>query len=195
MSGKRLMLGVIVLILGLSIAPVRAASDPATPQATVCTTAPLSIDALQELVLSGTPMSATPWTTVALNSSDVADIATTIEESVACSNANQPLRALAFFTPAYLIARFSGAGADDLGHLTAAVTRDPAPAVAADRLAVVSIGAPKALIDGRVSVLVTTANSAESFTDVLIFANIDNVWRIDETHTATPQPSTPAAKG
>jgi len=198
MLPKRLLSGSLFLFLSLSVlsTPV-AANSPATPQTEECTVAPIAIDGLQALVLSGTPVAATPSRAdAAVIAPDVAaGVTATIRQSIACTNANQPLRALALFTNAYLIARFSGAGADDLGHLTAAATRDPAPATAADRLRLVSMGVIEPLSDGRVSVVVTTANVADSFTDTLTFAKTGVVWLIDETHTATPPRATPAVQG
>ena len=195
MFRTRLLRGGIFLLVGLTLAPVAAANASATPPPTACTVAPIAIGDLQKLVLTGTPVAATSAVVARIGPDVIVGIGTTIAESVACTNANQPLRALALFTTNYLIARFSHAGAPDLGHLSAAVTRDPAPAGAADELRIVSIGEPKALSDGRVSVLVATANATEFFADVLIFAKIGDVWLIDETHTATPHLATPGGQG
>jgi hypothetical protein len=176
----------------MAVTGARAIDSPATPQPAGCTVAPITIQYLQDLVARGVANVATPASAATPTPVDMKAISQTIEQSVACSNANQPLRALALFTDRYLAARFSGAGVDDLGHLAAAVTRSPAPAVPADRLAIVSIGAPKTLADGRASVLVKTANADQEFADVLVFANIDGRWLIDEIRTATPSGATPA---
>lgn len=191
MFHHRLAASAIALLFGLTAA--RSGAAPATPLPSACTVAPIAIGDLQNLVSAGASPVATPAAETALTPGAIAAITQTIEESVACTNANQPLRALALFTDRYLVARFSGAGADDLGHLAAAVTRDPAPADPADRLAIVSIGDPELLDDGRVAVIVATANAEQEFVDRLIFAKTGDAWLIDETHSATPGPATPAA--
>jgi hypothetical protein len=195
MSRLRLASGALALLFGLTVAGAGAANAPATPEASACTIAPITIEHLQNLAAMGASPVASPALDTTPSPADIDGITQTIEESVACTNANQPLRALALFSDRYLAARFSGAGADDLGHLTAAVTRSPAPAQPADRLAIVSISAPKTLVDGRVSVIVKTSNSDQEYADVLVFVNVDGRWLIDETHPATPGGATPASQG
>jgi hypothetical protein len=180
----------IVLLLAV---PARAETLPATPQAKACTATPVTISDLQALVAAGTPIAATPAPAANLDDATKAAIVTAIEGSIACTNANQPLRALAFITDGYLVHRFTGAGHDDLGHLAAAVTRSPSPAAGGDRLALISVGDFALLPDGRISAVVTTANADQTFVDTLIFANVDGKWLIDEIASETPAPATPVA--
>jgi hypothetical protein len=191
----RLAGGAVALLFGMAVTSAGAADTPATPQPGQCTVAPITIAYLQNLVAVDASPVASPASAINQPSVDMDAISRTIEESVACTNANAPLRALALFTDSYLSARFSGAGADDLGHLAAAITRSPAPAQPADRLAIVSIGAPKLLPGGRVSVLVKTANTDQEYADVHIFVDLGGRWLIDETHSATPSGATPTPEG
>ena len=181
--------------MGLTVARAEAVTLPATPQPAECTIAAIGIGELEALVTAGTPAAASTAAVTSLSNDDFTSIEGTIEQSVACVNANQPLQALALFTNRYLVARFSGDGADDLGHLAAAATRSPAPAAPADRLAIDSIGEPALLPDGRVSVVVMTSNSRASFTDVIILEKRGDEWAIDEAHAVDPAAATPTSEG
>ena len=195
MTANRLATGLALVLFGLAISHAGAISLPATRQPSDCTIAPMAIGDLQNLVAAGASSAATPGPSQTVTPELTANIKGTIEESVACTNANEPLRALALFTDGYLVVRFSGVGSDDLGHLAAAVTRDPAPAEPADQLAILTIGDPKMLDDGRVSVIVETSNASQDFADVLILAKVGDLWLIDETHSAMPNSSTPTPLG
>lgn len=173
--------------------PAEAATLPATPQPDACTVAPISIGDLQAIVAGGTPTAATPAPVVKLDDALKADIAATVEGSIACTNANQPLRELAYFTNHYLADRFTGAGTDDLGHLAVAVTRSSSPAAGSDRLALISVNQYAVTSDGRISAVVVTANRDQTFTDTLIFAKIDGRWLIDAVGSESPAPATPVA--
>jgi hypothetical protein len=185
----------VLLAIALTIAvsvSARAQTLPATPLAAACTAAPVSINELRSIV-AASPIAATPAPAARLDDAAKNAIIAAVDGSIACTNANQPLRALSFFTTRYLAARFSGAGADDLGHLTVAVTRSPSPAAAEDRLALVSVDQFAMLSDGRVSARVTTANRDQTFVDRLIFAKTDGKWLIDEVASEAPAPATPVA--
>lgn len=172
---------------------VQAQALPATPRASACTAAPVSIAVLQAIVTAGASGVATPAAAATLDAAAKTAIVATVEGSIACTNANQPLRALSFFTRRYLAARFSGAGADDLGHLTVAVTRSPSPAASEDRLALISVDTFALVPDGRVVARVTTANRDQTFVDHLIFAKSGGRWLIDEVASEAPSPATPVA--
>lgn len=196
MKRARFIIALAALLTAVALAGAAGAQAlPATPQADACTAAPISIADLNALVARGTPGPATPAAIGAPAAATMADVTATIEQSVACANANQPLRALALFTDRYLVVRFTGSGADDLGHLAVAVTRHPAAANPADRLALISVSGLTQLQDGRVSVTVETANSQQTFVDVLILANVNGRWLIDEFQSGTPAPATPSAQG
>src|SRR5689334_9073067 len=132
----RRIIGLSTLMLGLawvvSFAPVGAMQG--TPVAVHCTAAPLSADSLTAIVEKGfkTAPALTPSDEPA-PAADLVAIYDLLTESVACTNANQPLRALSLYTDRYLAERFSGqTGEDELGHLLAAATRSPKPAAAED---------------------------------------------------------------
>jgi hypothetical protein len=155
--------------------------------------APVSISELQSIVAKGTPAAATSAAAVNLDDATESAIVATVEGSIACANANQPLRELAYFTDRYLANRFTGAGADDLGHLAVAVTRSPSPAADPDRLALISVSQYAVTSDGRVSAVVVTANRDQTFTHTMIFAKVDERWLIDEVGSESPAPATPVA--
>lgn len=121
-------------------------------------------------------------------------ISATIRRSIACANANDPMRAFALFTPRYLHERFSGEGQDDLGHLIAALSRDPAVATSEDQLALVSVADARVLPDTRVAAVVTTGNTDILFVDEVILVWQDDRWLIDQvvlgsaTGIGTPVP-------
>src|SRR3954462_14382964 len=98
-----------------------------------------------------------------------------------------PLSEFALFTDGYLAARFGGDNQDDLGHLLAALTRHPEVATEADRLHLVSVDSVVSLADGRVEATVTTSNSNDKFTDVVVFANVNDVWLIDDVGVGQPE--------
>jgi hypothetical protein len=49
--------------------------------------------------------------------------------------------------------------------------------------------------DGRLGVLVTTANADSTFTDLLVFARVDEVLQIDQVVLDVNEAATPAANG
>jgi hypothetical protein len=80
-----------------------------------------------------------------------------------------------------LAEHFAGAaGSDELGHLIAAATRDPAPAAPADRVVLAAVTNPVQYADGRVGVDVTTSNADGSWTDLIVFKQVDDAWMIDQ---------------
>ncbi|MCC6792589.1 MAG: hypothetical protein IT336_12940 [Thermomicrobiales bacterium] len=161
-----------------------------------CTVEPLTEEELVDIVAAADPNSATPtWTggnSLALADDGRNAIVATITMSIACANANDPLRAYALFTDRYLQTRFTGAGADDLGHLLAALTRPSNPAADADMLTLISMDQFLEWEDGRVSVVVVTANADLIFTDTLYLVERDGQWLIDEAIASNPAvPATP----
>ena len=87
-----------------------------------------------------------------------------VEQSLACTNANLPLAALAAYTDRYLAERFSGSsGADEIGHLLAAAPRDPDPAAPGDVVTLVEVTKPVMYGDGRLGLTVVTANATDRY--------------------------------
>jgi hypothetical protein len=96
----------------------------------------------------------------------------------------------------YLAERFAGEdGADELGHLLAAATRTPVPAAPDDQLVLLGMSQPVRYADERIGGLVTTANADSSFADLLVFAEVDEEWRIDQVVIDAGSDATPAASG
>ena len=171
------------------------ATPSATPDTAECTLEPLQPEVLAEIAAQPpvpehdlTPASQTPA------ADDVAAATQIIEQSLACTNANQPLAALAAYTDRYLNERFGGdAGSDELGHLLAAATRNPDPAAPEDVIVPVQVADPVLYSDGRLGLTVVTANATGTFTDRLILARAGGLWKIDEAILGGGPESTPAS--
>lgn len=188
------LLSVPVLAWCLFVASPVVAQDPAPVDPALCLVEPLAIEQLTDLVVSATPV---PAEEISVSGESVGEIdaetvTAVITESVACANANQPLRSLALFTDRYLGERFSGAGADDLGHLTVAVTREYAPAEPKDQLSIVAIDSLRLLSDGRIAATVVTTNATSTFTDTIVLSSSGDEWLIDQVVIGESE-STPAA--
>ena len=189
--------GIAAMSLGI---PLAGAQQPATPEAVspgLCTVPPLSEAELVDIAAAGTP---TPEVELPQEAADgevdaesIEAIEDTVRESVACANANDPLREFALFTDRYLRERFGGENQDDLGHLLAALTRDSDAAAEADQLTLVSVDELRLLEDGRIAASVKTMNARTTFVDTLIFAAVDDRLLIDEVIAGDPPPAaTPA---
>jgi hypothetical protein len=128
-----------------------------------------------------------------VRSDTVAEITAVVRGSIACTNAGDTLRALAFFTDGYVEQMFSGPeGVDYEGFLQYLAT----PVAALDvsqRVAIVDISEVRLHEEGDVSAIVTTGDPDDPFVDMLIFVNVDGKWLIAsstpvETVYATPSP-------
>lgn len=171
---------------GAAIMPDRCQVEPLTDAELV--------DIVDAAASPATPVSALDGESEPLPEDLRQPIIDTIVESVACTNANDPMRAFALFTDRYLQTRFTGEGADDLGHLLVAITRESAPAAEIDRLALISIDEFQVWPDGAVSVTVVTGNVDATYTDTLVLVEVDEVWLIDQAITTEPNvPATPSA--
>jgi hypothetical protein len=172
-------------------------SGQATPEANACSVAPLRPDHLQEIVAEGfEPPQTLDEGDPNVPAEILVRIFAIVTESVDCANANDPLRSLALFMDRYLAERFAGEdGADELGHLLAAATRTPVPAAPDDQLVLLGMSQPVRYADERIGGLVTTANADSSFADLLVFAEVDEEWRIDQVVIDAGSDATPAASG
>lgn len=160
-----------------------ASADTATPEAagTACTVAPRSFDTIA--ALSSTPTASTtpvPSSGSPADATVVAAVTDTVRMAIACANANDPLRAYALFTDRYLAERFGPAHPDDLGSLFAALSRQPAPAAAADLLSLVAVRDVTSLAPDLVAATVVTENRAARYVDRLIFQKAGDRWLIDQ---------------
>lgn len=175
-------LGALVFIICLGPGSAGAWVVPGTPSPTVCDVAPLTDAYLYRLMEADyEPAGRHDPSGRAPDRDDVNAATETVLESVACTNANQPLAALALCTDRYILERFTGEnGRDELGHLIAASSRSPQPAAPADRVAVDVVAPAIHYVDGRIGLLVTTSNAEEAWQDVVILAESDGRWLIDE---------------
>jgi hypothetical protein len=191
-SAAPLVLAIVIGVTGAGMGSV-SASEVVSPEE--CTVRPITENDLVAIVENGTPTAAVTATVEAtgeLVDDETAEVITKlVRQSIACTNANDPMRAFALFTDRYLLARFGGDYQDDLGHLLAALTREPDVASETDRLSLDSVATLTALADGRMSAIVTTSNSSATFVDTLIFAQVEDVWLIDDVILG-PTESTPA---
>jgi hypothetical protein len=195
-------LGFLFILHAFLLLSPQVVSGQATPEADACSIAPLRPDQLQEVVAEGfEPPQTLDDGEPNVPAEALVKIFAVVTESVECANANDPLRSLALFTDRYLAERFAGEdGADELGHLLAAATRTPVPAAPEDQLVLLGVGQPVRYADGRIGVLVTTANADSTFTDLLVFAEVDfaevdEEWRIDQVVIDAGSDATPAASG
>lgn len=193
---------VLLSALGFLLAAggIPASGHVATPQAeSACSISPLEPAVLEEIVAVGFEIAPDPMpSNQPVPAQAVAGIFNTLAGNIACTNANQPLRALAYFTDRYLAERFAGPdGADELGHLLAAATRSPAPAAREDQLVLVAVAELVAYTDGSVGATVQTANIDDEFTDHLVFIETAAGWRIDRVEPRRDESDmgTPAASG
>ena len=175
---------VLAIVIGVTASGIGGVSASEVVSPVECTVRPISELDLVAIVEIGTP-AATVSPVFEATGEPVDDktaeaITDLVLQSVACPNANHPMRAYAHFTDRYLIARFGGDNQDDLGHLLAALTREPAFASETDRLSLDSVAELTALADGRISANVTTSNSSATFIDTLTFARDADDWLIDE---------------
>jgi hypothetical protein len=175
----------VLVVFALILLPgeqVGAIQNTATPTGIECPVQPLLPAELKEIVAAGfEPVSALDPTADHPPATALLAIFDVLSDSLACTNANQPMSALALFSDRYLAERFAGPdGNDELGHLLAAATRTPGPAAPDDRLVLVAVSDLILYADGRIGAEVTTANVEDAFTDLIVFVETDDGWRIDQ---------------
>jgi hypothetical protein len=189
-------LTLVAVFLTLGTAEVTRASQ-ATPTPPACDIDPLNPEQLEDIVAAGPGEPGTLKPTGQPVSAELlVDVFRVITDSVDCANANDPLRSMALYSDRYLATRFAGSdGEDELGHLIAAASREPVPAAPEDRLVLLGITETVTYDDGRVGVMVTTANADSVFADLVILIQTDDGWRIDQVvlDAGNSQPGTPRA--
>ena len=168
-----------------------AAELPVTPTARSCVVEPIERVQLQDAAAGPVPRRSEPVISgVAVSEIELSRISRIVRIMTACTNANQPLRALSLVTDTYIAEYFAGpAGQDQLGHLLAASSREPEPAAVDDRLALIAIESPIRYEVGQIAVTVVTENAASRFTDELIFIETDDGWRLDQVVLGMAEPT------
>lgn len=130
-SMRQLLLVLLFAMTMATLSTIDAVAAPAsaTPESEHCTIDPLDPNQLTAIVRAGfEPAPRLEKSDQPAPATDLVAMFDVLTESVACTNANQPMRALALYTDRYLAERFSGQqGADELGHLIAASSRSPSP--------------------------------------------------------------------
>jgi hypothetical protein len=180
----------LVILRGGEASPAFAAQ---TIDATECTIAPRAFEDIADL--SSTPVAATPPSSGdgdPASASVVQAVTETIQMTVACANANDPLRSYALFTDRYLAERFGSTHPDDLGSLYASLSREPTPADEVDLLALVEVRDVAMPAEGWVEATVVTENRATRYIDRLVLQLVGGRWLIDSWAPVEDQ-ATPAA--
>jgi len=158
---------------------------PLTPDPATCDAEPIDIGALLERV--ATPVAVPTVAPVSPTGTATADqldgMTETVTASVACTNANQPLRALSFFTDDYLLHRIGDEPSVTLGHLEAASSRTPDVAAVEDRVSIEAISAGPAG-EGFAYLEVKTLSGGEPSLSSLLMVSADTGWKIDEVFVA-----------
>lgn len=158
---------------------------PITPEPSTCDAEPVDIDRLAELAaVSGEePRLYAPSESVEAPPELVDELVDVIAAAVACTNANQPLRALSFFTEDFLLHRISDEPAVTLGHLAAASTRNAEIAPVEDRLTIDRIVAARTW-PGHADLDLITTSGTKRYIDRLRLVDDDGGWMIDDTQSA-----------
>lgn len=156
------------------------AATPERIDPTSCAIEPRAFDEIADLASTPVP-AATPASGegTAADGATVQDVTDTVVIAVACANANDPLRSYALFTDRYLAERFGAAHPDDLGSLYASLSREPTPAAEEDLLSLVEVRDVTTLADGWAAAIVVTENQATTYTDRLVFQQVEGRWLID----------------
>lgn len=159
---------------------------PITPDPVLCVAEPIDIDRLVALLATPTPpvTPAPPTDVVRIASRSVQnELVDVVVAAVACTNANQPLRALSYFTEDYLLYAVSDEPAATLGHLRAAATRDPDVAAVEDRVTIEAIETVTTSSDRAEVVLLWSSGERSRVRTGLRFRDVDGGWKIYEVVT------------
>jgi hypothetical protein len=175
-----------------------ARQDDATvevPSPDECTIEPRSVPsppATREPVSSPSPSPTIPSGQPA-DEETIEAITAVVRGSIACTNAGDILRALAYFTDEYVAQMFIGPEGVDYEGFLQYLSTPPAALPGDQRLAIVEISEVQELEDETVSARVVTGNPDDPFEDILIFVEQDGEWLIAasipiKSGEATPTP-------
>jgi hypothetical protein len=169
-------------------------STPYVPDPSECTIEPRPIPSPPESpIASPTPMGAIPPPGPLVRSDTVAEITAVVRGSIACTNAGDLLRALAYFTDGYVAYMFTKPDGVDYEGFLQYLATPPAALQESQRVAIIDISEVRQHKIGLVSAIITTGDPDDPFVDLLYFVNIDGKWLIAgstpaETVYATPSP-------
>lgn len=155
---------------------------PLTPDPTACDAEPIDVEALVPAAAPAAAASpeAIPAERRIAGPSLQDELMVIVVGTVACTNANQPLRALSYFTEDYLLTRISDEPAVTMGHLEAAATRNPAVASIEDRVTIEVVENVTTWPSGAEVVLLWSSGDSELERVGLRFREVDGEWKIDE---------------
>ncbi|MDP8907895.1 MAG: hypothetical protein M3N47_01995 [Chloroflexota bacterium] len=187
-----------------------AVAFPLTPDPAECQVAPRQQDEVLTL-LTGTPVAAASPATSRLSAvpseadlpagspadaATVAGIVTTARELIACNNAGEFTRVLAFFTDDFIREAFGGDPA--LAAQVAASFATPAATLpAAAHTELLDVRGVRVLDDGRVGAVIEDRDPQQTVVFFMIFVHVGDRWLIDGQISvqaaATPTAGTPPA--
>ena len=161
----------------------RAQQYPLTPDPATCDAEPIDLETLA--LAAAPPVPAASPSVVQVerriaSRSVQEELMKVIVGSVACTNANQPLRAYSYFTEDYLLTRISDEPAVTLGHLEAAATRDPDVAPVEDRISIEVIETVTTWEGGAEVVLLWSGGADQVKRVGLRFREVGGEWKIDD---------------
>jgi hypothetical protein len=145
------------------------------------------LDPLTLPLFDATPPAAIAATPLPVSSAgEVSDdaVAEAVEIIVTCANDADPAVAWSIFTERYLAQQFADPTVTNLPAFEQFI--DVGDAQAPGSLELTELGPITTLDDGRVSVEVTVASGAATFTNTLVLAFVDDAWLIDEVLDAAP---------
>jgi hypothetical protein len=163
------------------------------PSPAECTIEPRSVPsppAMSKPVSSPSPSPTVPSGQPA-DDETIKAITAVVRGSIACTNAGDILRSLAYFTDEFVAQMFIGPNGVDYEGFLQYLSTPPAALLEDQQLAIVAISDVQELVDGTVSARVVTGNSDDHFEDILIFVEHDGEWLIAASIPITSGEATP----
>jgi len=124
----------------------------------------------------------------------VTAITKVVRGSIACSNAGDILRSLAYFSDTYVGQMFVGENGVDYEGFLQYLATPVAPVNADQQLAIIEITDVQLLDNGLVKAMVVTGDPSDPFVDILFFVNVDGRWLISSSTPVLDASATPAAQ-
>jgi hypothetical protein len=187
-------LATVAILSGTASSKLLQDSTPFVPAPSECTIEPRPIPSPPETpAASPTPSETIPPPGPLVPSDTDAEIMAVVRGSIACTNAGDILRALAYFTDGYIAQMFAGPDGVDYEGFLQYLATPVATLDESQRVAIVDISEVRLHGEGVVSAIVTTGDPDDPFVDLLIFVNVNGTWLISsstpvETAYATPSP-------
>jgi hypothetical protein len=163
--------------------PAECTIEPRSVPSPPATSEPISSPSPSPTIPSGQPT----------DEETIEAITAVVRGSIACTNAGDILRSLAYFTDEYVAQMFIDPDGVDYEGFLQYLSTPPAALLEDQQLAIVAVSDVQDLEDGTVSARVATGNSDDTFEDILIFVEQDGKWLIKasipiDQIEATPTP-------